>query len=110
MHPFGLRTWSEGLPFLEYDLNRLEITRSAVFQELPKSRYVEGVSGQDFTQTLHHHDDEDEVQVQIPNASTNNANEPTDVDKIGTRPISPPSESNSMSPIPDIAVCPHPAF
>ena len=74
----------------------LKITRSVVFQELPKSRYVEGDSGQDVTQNVHRHEYGDEEQVQLPYASTNKGHVPMDVDLIDTRPISVPSDFDTI--------------
>ena len=88
----------------------MEITRSVVFQELPKSRYVEVVSGQEITQHVHQYDDDDDIQVQLPHESIENEHEPMEVDQIGTRLISPPREVDSMSISPDIDFCPDPAF
>ena len=81
-----------------------------VFQGLPKSRYVEVVSGQDITQHVHHHDENDDILVQLPYASTDNGQEPMEVDQIDTRSISPPSEFDIMCIFPNIALCPDPAF
>ena len=88
---FNPRTLYEGLPCLEL----LKITRSVVFQELPKSRYVEGVSRQDVTQNGHHHEYDDEVEVQLPYASTNKRHRHVKVDLIDTRPTSIHSEFDS---------------
>ena len=110
MHASGLRTKCKGYRVWNYDSERVEITRSVVFQELPKSRYVEVVSGQEITQHVHQYDDDDNIQVQLPHESIENEHKPMDVNQIGTRPISPLREYDSMSISPDIDFCPDPAF
>ena len=71
---------------------------------------MEVVSDQDITQHVHHHDDEDEIQVQLIFASADNVREPLEVNQIGTRLVLPPSEFDSMIICSDIALCPDPAF
>ena len=71
---------------------------------------MEVVSGQVITQHVHQYDNDDDIQVQLPHESIENEYEPIEVDQIGTRPISPPREFDSMSISTEINFCPDPAF
>ena len=82
----GYRVWN-------FDSEKVEITRSVTFQELPKTKYVKVICDIPVNARTYHEDDDDEAVEELPFASNQSEAEPMEVDDASTgQIISPPNE------------------
>lgn len=94
-----------------YDSQRLEITRSMIFQELTKSQYVQVVFDSQFTPCTHHNQDDDDGMERSPVIHARSEEEPMVVDQTGSdQTISHPSELGCLSPSQDFVHASQPMF